>query len=326
MNTIPQIKLGLVIMLAESRILQRAPTYTEVRWMAQRAEETGFDSIWLYDHLLYRMEEKPTIGIWECWTMLSALAEATQRIELGTLVVCNNFRNPAILAKMAATLDEVSQGRLILGLGAGWNQPEYEAFGLPFDHRVDRFEEALQIIRPLLREGKVEFNGKYYQARNCEITPRGPTPNGPSILIGGEGPRMLKLTAQHADLWNIGYMGAPQTFQPYRQKMLEACQAVGRDPNTLDMTALIALWYPDLAELSMQSDVPPLSGSEDEILAAIHGYAEMGVSHLMFHLMPYTPEAVERLARVVGRFRNSIPCGATATEAVLEEGKQRGYE
>ena len=105
--------------------------------------------------------------------MLAALAEATRRVEIGTLVVCNSFRNPAILAKMAATLDEVSHGRLILGVGAGWNEPEYQAFGVPFDHRVDRFEEALQIIKPLLREGHVDFSGRYYQAPNCDNVPRG---------------------------------------------------------------------------------------------------------------------------------------------------------
>lgn len=146
-------------------------------------------------------------GVWECWTVLAALAEATQRVEIGTLVLCNSLRNPAVLAKMATAIDEVSHGRLILGVGAGWNEPEYRAFGLPFDQRVDRFEEALQIIRPLLRDGHVDFTGRYYQAPNCEDLPRGPRADGPPLLVGSEGPRMLRLTAQYADLWNIGYMG-----------------------------------------------------------------------------------------------------------------------
>jgi probable F420-dependent oxidoreductase len=295
-------KLGIVIMLVESKIFQRAPTYVEIREMARRAEAGGFDSLWLYDHLLYRSEERPLIGIWECWSMLSALAEATQRIELGTLVLCNNFRNPAILAKMATTLDEISQGRLILGLGAGWNQPEYEAFGMPYDHRVDRFEEALKIICPLVRDGKVNFEGKYYQARNCEIAPRGPSAQGMPILVGCEGPRMLKLTAQHADLWNIGYMGKPETFLPYREQIVQACTEVGRDPAILGMTALVALWYPDLVEEHSFGDMVPLSGSDEEILEAIHGFEALGVSHLMFHLIPYTSEALERLVRVVQRY------------------------
>jgi probable F420-dependent oxidoreductase len=296
-------KIGLVIMLAESPLLKRAPTYLEIRQMALSAEQAGFDAIWLYDHLLYRMEGRPTIGIWECWTMLSALAEATQRVTLGTLVLCNNFRNPAILAKMAATLDEVSQGRFILGIGAGWNQPEYEAFGLPFDHRVDRFEEALQIIRPLLKDGHVDFSGKYYQARDCTITPRGPSSNGPPILVGCEGARMQRLTARYADLWNIGYMGKPATFGSFQASMIEACVDVGRDPGSLGMTALVGLWYPDLAE-KPQFDVEPLSGSDDEILDAIAGYQQMGVEHLMFHLVPYTVESFYRLTKVVDKYNS----------------------
>ena len=169
-------KIGYVVLAVEVEELGRAPRYTEAREMALLAEELGFDSIWLYDHFLFRWEGVPTVGIWECWTMLAALAEATQRVELGTLVLCSQFRNPAIVAKMAITLDEVSDGRLILGVGAGSNEPEFKAFGVPFDHRVDRFEEAVRIIKRLLKEGRVDFEGNYYQAADCEITPKGPRP------------------------------------------------------------------------------------------------------------------------------------------------------
>jgi alkanesulfonate monooxygenase SsuD/methylene tetrahydromethanopterin reductase-like flavin-dependent oxidoreductase (luciferase family) len=144
-------KIGLMVFLANDRSDNSKRPYDSIRADAQQAEADGFDSIWLADHLLYRNPGQPTRGIWECWTMLAALAEATRRVEIGTLVTPTSFRNPAILAKMATAADEVSHGRLILGVGAGWNEPEYRAFGLPFDHRVDRFEEALQILRPLLR-------------------------------------------------------------------------------------------------------------------------------------------------------------------------------
>lgn len=143
----------------------------------------GFDSIWLADHLMYRNPGEPTRGVWECWTILAALAEATRRVEIGTLVLCNSFRHPAILAKMATAADEVSRGRLILGVGAGWNEPEYDAFGLPFDRRVDRLAEALQILRPLLRERHVDFRGRYYQARDCDNAPAGPRPAASTALI-----------------------------------------------------------------------------------------------------------------------------------------------
>lgn len=291
-------KLGLVILLVENRALGRAPRYAEIRDTALWAEEAGFDSLWLYDHLLYREEGEPTIGIWECWTMLSALAEATRRVELGSLVNCNSFRNPAILAKMAATLDEVSGGRFILGLGAGWNEPEYRAFGLPFDHRVDRFEEALQIIRPLLRTGRVDFQGKYYQARDCEIKPRGPSPDGPPLLVGAWGPRMLRLTAQYADIWNTGYLAQPEELDQPLSELLEACQDVGRDPASLQKTVMIACGYPDLGEPPRMEE-SYLSGSKEQVADAIHGFETKGVEHLMFHVSPYKRAALERVAEVV---------------------------
>lgn len=155
------------------------------------------------------------MGIWESWTVLAALAEATHRVEIGTLTLCASFRNPAVLAKMAVSLDEVSEGRLILGIGAGWNEPEYRAFGLPFERRVDRFAEALQIIAPLLRHGRVTFRGRYYSVEDCEIVPRGPRPDGPPLLIGATGPRMLRLAAEHADNWNLtAYVARPEEFTP----------------------------------------------------------------------------------------------------------------
>src|SRR5215470_18289386 len=205
-------KIGLLVFQANERETNRKPPYETIRAIAQQAETDGFDSIWLADHLLYRNPGEPTRGIWECWTMLSALAEATRRVEIGTLVLCNSFRHPALLAKMATAADEVSGGRLILGVGAGWNEPEYQAFGLPFEHRVDRFEEGLQILGPLLREGHVDFAGQFYQAHNCDNVPRGPREAGPPLLVGSEGPRMLKLTARYADLWNTGYMANPKPW------------------------------------------------------------------------------------------------------------------
>src|SRR5690242_8324253 len=235
-----------MVFLANDRETYSTRSYDSIRAAAQQAETDGFDSIWLADHLFYRTPGEPTRGIWECWTILSALAEATRRVEIGTLVLCNSFRHPAIVAKMATAADEVSHGRLILGIGAGWNEPEYQAFGLPFDHRVDRFDEALQILKPLLREGRVDFSGRYYQARDCEDTPRGPRPEGPPLLIGAEGPRMLRLTARYADLWNTGYMGEPETMVPRMALIKGACEAEGRDPASIGVTALIALWSPDL--------------------------------------------------------------------------------
>ena len=301
MNEGKLMKIGWTVMLADYLGQGRTPRYTDIRDMARRAEAAGFDSIWLYDHLLYR-SGRDTIGIWECWTILAALAEATERVELGTLVICNSFRNPALLAKMAVTLDEVSNGRFILGVGAGWNQPEYDAFGITFDHLVDRFEEALQIVRPLLKEGRVDFKGTYYQATNCEILPPGPRADGPPLLIGSFGPRMMRLTAQYADLWNTAYLHRPASLDKPRAQLRAACADVGRDPATLDVTALIALGYPDLGDLPKVTETY-LIGSEEDIAAVLRDYAQMGVAHLMFHVEPYTVEALSRLAASIKLYR-----------------------
>jgi len=297
-------KIGLALIIAEHKELRRAYSYQKTREIAQQAEETGFDSIWLYDHMLYRREGLPTIGIWECWTFLSALAEATQRVELGTLVACNSFRNPALLAKMAITLDEVSQGRLILGVGAGWNKPEYDAFGWPYDHRVSRFEEALQIIQPLLKEGRVDFEGKFYQSRDCEIRPLGPRPGGPPLMVGCDGKRMLRLTAKYADLWNTGYLGQVDTLVQPRQELMEACQETGRDPATLGVTAMIALYYPKLAPAPDGFDNPPLYGTPTQIARAMLQYEQAGVEHVMFHVIPYKPAAIRKLEESLHIYRD----------------------
>ena len=295
-------KVGLVVLLANDQDNNKRP-YDSIRAIAQQAERDGFDSIWLYDHLLYRNTGEPTWGIWECWTMLAALAEATQRVEIGTLVTCSSFRNPAILAKMATSVDEVSHGRLILGIGAGWNEPEYQAFGLPFDHRVDRFEEALQIVKPLLREGHVDFAGQYYQARNCEIVPRVPRSEGPPLMVGSFGSRMLKLTAQYADLWNTCYMGKPETMVKPVAKIESACREVGRDPKTLGVTALIGLWFADLQTKKPSFFDNPLTGTVREIAEAMRGYEEFGVQHIMFHCAPYLPETLRRLTESLQLYR-----------------------
>jgi probable F420-dependent oxidoreductase len=298
-------KIGIALLIAEQRELGRAHNYQEVRKMALRAEGLGFDSIWLYDHLLYRPEDTPgTIGIWECWTMLSALAEATQRVELGTVVICSSFRNPAILAKMAHTLDEVSAGRFTLGIGAGWNKPEYDAFGIPFDNRVDRFEEALQIINPLLKKGHVDFVGKYYQAPDCEIRPHSPRPDGPPLMVGSFGPRMMRLTAQYADIWNTAYLHQPASLDEPLGKIRQVCQDAGRDPSTLEVTALVALAYPDLGEPAKFMD-EYLSGTNEEVATALKAYEAAGVSHLMFHFAPYNHAALERLAESMSQYRQA---------------------
>jgi len=288
-------KIGVTINHIEDSESGLAPSYTELREKAQTADAGGMDSIWLFDHLLYRWDAEATIGIWEGWTLLCALAEATERVELGTLVLCNPFRNPALLAKMAHTLDEVSGGRLILGVGAGWHKPEFDAFGYNFERRVDRFEEALQIMSPLLKGQSVDFSGTHYQAQNCVITPLGPRPDGIPLLIGAGRPRMLRLVARYADQWNTAWLGQPDELAERLERIHNACAEVGRDPATIDVTVGVQVSYPDLGETNHITE-KPLSGSAPELARAFHDYEKAGAAHLIIHHTPSSLPALERVA------------------------------
>ncbi len=301
-------KVGVVVPIEADPQSGQIVPYAETRAFAQQAEEAGCDSIWIYDHLLYREPGQPTQGVWEAWTVFAALAEATTRVELGTLVLCIPFRNPAILAKMAVTLDAVSGGRVILGLGAGWHQPEFDAFGIPFDHKVDRFEEALQIIVPLLREGRVSFQGAHYSAIDCEIVPRGPRPDGPPILIAGHGPRMLRLTARYADSWNTAWYGRVEGIAERRATIEAACREEGRDPATLEVTVGVNVDY--AASVGGGTALPPekaLSGSAEEVAAGLRGYAEEGVGHVICALNPTNAAALTQFSEALNAFRRGIP-------------------
>ncbi len=281
-----------------------ALAYSELRQMAQTAESGGLDSIWLFDHLFYRHDPQKTVGIWECWTLLSALAEATERVELGTLVLCTPFRNPALLAKMAHTLDEVSGGRLILGVGAGWHQPEFDAFGYDFEKRVDRFEEALQVIRPLIQGQSVDFAGTHYQVENCVITPLGPRPDGMPLLVGAHKPRMLRLVARYADQWNTAWLGQPEELAERLELIHDACAGVGRDPATLDVTVGVQAVFPELGETFSITE-KPLTGTAEELAEAFHGYEEAGADHLIIFPLPTGVETVERVAEGVRNYQSS---------------------
>ena len=291
--------------------LGHIPSYRELRDLARRAESRGLDSIWVFDHLLFRFPDQPPSGIHECWTVLAALADATERVELGTLVMCTAFRGAAMLAKMAAALDVVSEGRLILGLGTGWHEPEFRAFGYPFAERVGRFEDALTIITGLLRDGRVDHHGRYETAADCALIPR-PTRRIP-ILVAAKGPRMLRLTARHADAWNTAWFGAPdERLVGRRADLAAACEAAGRDPATLGVTIGVVVRYPDLIEPDVvPGTVPPgpsspaLGGSADEVAAGFRVHAAAGAEHLIVDLQPPTPAALDRLAQAVTRYREA---------------------
>lgn len=298
-------KIGVMLPIAETdRGLMRR--YREIRETALAAERDGFDAIWVADHLLFEWEDQPRRGAWESWTLLAALAEATERVEIGALVMCTAFRNPALLAKMADALDEVSDGRLILGIGAGWHEPEFRAFAYPFDHLASRFEDALRIIAPLVRTGAVDYRGEYEQAIDCVSLPRGPRESGPPILIGASRPRMLRLTAELADAWNTCWLGRASELPERLQPMRDACADVGRDPETLELTVGQIVTFPDLAD---EDDFPGGTerftfASSDDLAAEWRSLAAHGVSHLIVWPTPYDSRCLALVSAALRTYRD----------------------
>jgi probable F420-dependent oxidoreductase len=266
--------------------------WNHLRAVAEATEASGLDSIWVYDHLLFRFPGRKPEGIHEAWTVLAALAPVTSRIALGTIVLAMPFRNPAVLAKMAVALDEISGERLILGVGAGWHEPEFDAFGFPFDHRVGRFEEALRIMVPLVREGRADFTGRWHAARDVELIPWRRRSDGSTIpiLIAGKRPRMLRLVAEHADSWNTAWLGPATELAPRVEPLNEALVAAGRDPATLEITVGVSVVLEGNADGA-------LGGSVEDLARSLAAYRAAGADHLICSLDPATPASVEHLAR-----------------------------
>jgi probable F420-dependent oxidoreductase len=293
------LKVGLLLPDTQGQVNGRDPRWRDIAAIARTAEDVGFDSIWVTDHFIQRSPDG-TRGPWECWSLLSALAAITERVEIGTLVLCTGFRNPAMLAKMADTVEEISDGRLILGLGAGWSEPEYLAFGYPFDHRVDRFEEAIQIITSLLRTGHADFDGTYYQANDCELVPRGPRADGPPIIVGTTSPRMMRLTAKYADGWNVWFKeidNKVDNLVELMKKLDEACFDVGRDPSTLERSAAVKVEVSEHVRSTMSTE--PIKGSPEEIAAALRAYADVGLSHIQVWPEPCTVQGVQECGKIL---------------------------
>jgi len=286
--------------------------WPDLRAMALRAEELGFDSIWYGDHLLYRRPgDDRARGPWEAWTTLAGLAAVTSRITLGPLVAATAFHAPAMLAKQVATVDEISGGRLVLGLGAGWNETEFAAFGFPFDHRISRFAEAFTIIRTLLRDGAIDFEGEFFTARDCELVPR-PRPGGPPLMIGSTGPRMLEITAPHVDAWNAwfdAFGNRPAGIGALRGQVDAAARAAGRDPADIGRTVAVLVRLPG-GRGRVQGDtahdaVPAVEGTPAEIAALLRAFAAEGIAHVQLVVDPITLASLDALAPLL----EDLDCG-----------------
>lgn len=285
--------------------VERVVTWREVRDMALAAENVGFDSLWVGDHLLYRSADDAK-GPWEAWSVLAAIAAVTETVQIGPLVAATSFHSPAMLAKKAVTVDEISGGRLILGLGAGWNQIEYEAFGFPFDHRASRFEEAFTIIRTLLSDGAIDFEGKYYTLRDCELVPPA-GPDGIPLMIGSEGPRVLRATLPHVDSWNgwhAWYDNSLDGAETLLGDVDDACLEVGRSPGTLGRSVAVFVCAPGGATGSRQGSPNrkssmPVGGDHAAIADHLEGLANLGVDHVQLVVDPITTGSIEWLGGVL---------------------------
>ncbi|HEX6521868.1 MAG TPA: LLM class flavin-dependent oxidoreductase [Streptosporangiaceae bacterium] len=264
------------------------------------ADGAGWHGVWLADHYMPDTgDTTPARGdVYECWALLPALAAVTERIRIGTLVSPTSVHHPALLAKRAATLDQLSGGRMVLGLGAGWQINEHHAYGIelePPGKRVGRFEEAIQIVRSLLSQESTTFRGAYYDIIEAPCDPK-PVQSPLPILVGTRSPRMLRITARNADEWNT--WGGPEQAGTRRAALIEACEKVGRDPATVrtSVNAFVAL----------DADTPPpgratVSGSAQQLADQFGQYAELGFDEFIlpdWNLGTDKPERADNLARI----------------------------
>jgi probable F420-dependent oxidoreductase len=291
-------KLRIGIQLPE---VEREVRFAEYVAMAQAAEASGFDSIWVGDHLLYGEERRGERGPWEAWTLLAALAAVTERVELGPLVACAGFHPPGLIAKMAATIAEVSGGRFVLGLGAGWNEREYRAFGIPFDNRVSRFEESFSIVRGLLSGERVTLRGRYWQAEDAVLIPA--PERAPRLMVGSNGPRMLSITLPHVDAWNTWYEdfgNSADGFAALNERVSAAARDAGRDPAQIDRSAcLLVVLDRSAGERPVTPEAPAVEGPGDRIAAALRELAEAGADEAILVVSPITERSIRELGEVL---------------------------
>src|SRR3954454_23661901 len=280
--------------------VERFVSWPEYLDLARRSEEAGFDSIWVGDHLIYDLPDGSTRGPYEAWTTLAAIAAVTERVEIGPLVASAGFHAPAMLAKQAATVDAISQGRLIMALGAGWNRREFDAFGLPYDRRVSRFEEALTIIAPLLRVGRTTFHGRFYDVDDCVLDPRPVRDGGPPIMLGSNSPRMLSIGLPVVDSWNVWWSIYDNSVERFSEIKAEVDAAMP-ERRDVEATAAVLVTLPGGRGRTMGTkyDARVTTVTPDGLADHLRGLAAAGAAHVQLVLDPITAESIETVAQLL---------------------------
>jgi probable F420-dependent oxidoreductase len=282
--------------------VEREVRWPEVAAIARAAEEAGFDSIWLGDHLLYRGDGRRERGPWDVWTQLAALAAVTERVALGPLVACTAFHPPGLLARMAASVDEVSGGRLVLGIGAGWNEVEFRAFGIPYDRRVSRFEEAFEIVRRLLAGERVTFAGSFYSVDDAVLLP--PPARRVPLMLGAHGDRMLAAGLPHVDAWNTWfeqYGNEPARFAELNARVDAAAERAGRDPREISRSAclLVSVGDPGVDERLSVERLPAVQ--VERLDEALRELTAGGADEAILVAVPITEASVRSLGAALPR-------------------------
>jgi alkanesulfonate monooxygenase SsuD/methylene tetrahydromethanopterin reductase-like flavin-dependent oxidoreductase (luciferase family) len=291
-------KVGLILPMGSHA--NQPGAWPDVRAYALAAESAGLDSLWAFDHAIFRFAGQEERGALEPWTVLSLLGGITTRIELGTLVLGMRFRHPSILAKAAVTLDEATGGRLTLGVGAGWHDPEYQAFGLPLDNRLSRTEEGFEILRRLLDGERVTFEGRFLRTDDAVLLP--PPARRIPLLSSARGGRMMRIVARWADAWNGAWVARPDDpmLAGRMAELDRACEQVGRDPASLERTAGVSIRFPEADLPGPSGDRHrDLMGDATELAAGLEAFAAAGYGHVMVWPEPLTIASVERIADAV---------------------------
>lgn len=295
---------GCILPLEETHMAGRTARWRDLQAMAREAEVVGFDSVWTSDHLLLRNPGEPTHGVWECWTLMAALAACTSAILIGSQVTCQGFRNPGLLARMADTVDEIGGGRLVLGIGSGDHEPDHLAFGIPFSDRVSRAEEYVAVLTELLRRGRIDHVGRYFRLVDCAMPLRGPRPLGPPVVVAAQGPRMLRLAARHGDGWMV-FDQTAEAAAELEGRFRDACAAEGRDPHAIERYAGgVVIRLPGAVGVPWQT-APALEGDPAGIANGLRRFAEAGFGHILVWPDPNSIDGVAAMQPVLAALHSA---------------------